>query len=220
MTPYIPPRDGDLMLWADNFRDLIVAAPATYGLAAPDGVVIAGVVDDFDAALTLATSDATKTKSTVAAKNGAKAAMLTIIRPYAQQIRNNLGVSTENKTALGLTIVDTSRTPIPTPSSSPLLSVIGATQGVHTLRFADANTPDKRSKPFGALGLQVFVAVGANPEDDVNAASFKTFITRQPAGIEYEHADNGKIATYFARWQTNTGKVGPWSNPVSFTIAS
>ena len=86
--------------------------------------------------------------------------MLDIVRPYAQQIRANRGISNADKTALGLNVPDGTPTPVPAPSTSPILAVIGATPGEHTIRFADSATPDKRGKPFGAIGLQLFVAVG------------------------------------------------------------
>src|SRR5438046_3013565 len=161
MGSYIPTRDAELGQWVGNFSTLISASPATYGLVAGDAAAIAGYVNAFVAALTVVNNPATKTKATVAAKDGAKAAMLDIVRPYAQQVRNNNGVSNADKTALGLTIVDRTPTPVPPPTSSPLLSVIGATPGEHTLRYSDANTPDSRRKPAGTIGLQLFVAVAS-----------------------------------------------------------
>ena len=32
--------------------------------------------------------------------------------------------------------------------------------------------------------------------------------------------DNKKIATYWGRWANSKGQVGPWSLPVSMTIAA
>ena len=69
----------------------------------------------------------------------ALSAMLDIVRPYAIQVRNNAGVSNADKTALGLTIVDQTKTTVPPPTSSPLLNVLAATQGEHTIRYADSN---------------------------------------------------------------------------------
>jgi hypothetical protein len=217
---YLPSRDAELGQWATNFSTLISASPPTYGLAAGDATTIAAYVNAFTAALAVVNNPATKTKATVANKDGARAAMLDIVRPYAIQVRNNNGVSNADKTALGLTLPDKTPTSIPPPSSSPLLNVVGATQGQHTLRYADANTPDSRKKPFGAIGLQVFVAVASGVVNDPAAARFKTFVTRQPYGVSFSPADNGKLATYFARWQNRKGETGPWSSAVTFTIVA
>jgi hypothetical protein len=146
--------------------------------------------------------------------------MLDIVRPYAQQIKSSRGISNADKSALGLTIDDASSTPVPAPTSSPILAILGATPGMHTLRFADSNTPEKRGKPVGAIGLQLFIAIAAAAVADPGVARLQGFVTRQPYGVPFDSADNGKIATYFARWQTRTGLTGPWSNAISFTVAA
>lgn len=220
MGSYIPSRDAELGQWVTNFSTLITASPGTYGLLAGDAAAIAAYVTAFTGALAVVNNPATKTKATVAAKDGARAAMLDIVRPYAQQVRNNNGVSNADKTALGLTIVDRTPTSVPPPTSSPLISVIGATPGEHTLRYSDSNAPDSRRKPVGVIGLQLFVAVASGAVADPAVAPFKAFVTRQPYGVTFDPADNGKLATYFARWQNRKGQTGPWSNAITFTIAA
>lgn len=218
--PYLPPRDNALRDWLDNFSTLISASPATYGLVAADATAIASVVNDFGDALTIAVNPTTRTVPSVADKDAKKAAALQIVRPYAIQIRNNLGVSNEDKAGLGLTLVDPGKTPIPAPSTNPILSIIGATPGAHTLRFADANTPDKRGKPFGASGLEVWRVIGTTPVMTPDGALFMGMVTRQPFASAFNAADNGKTCTYFARWSTQKGLTGPWSAPVSMTIVA
>lgn len=66
---------------------------------------------------------ATKTRAMAAAKDGARAAILEIVRRYAQQVRNNQGVSNADgvsdadKLALGLTLPDRTPTVVPAPST-------------------------------------------------------------------------------------------------------
>ncbi len=219
-TPYIPESDAAFAAWLTNFSTLISADPSQYGLEAADGVAIANQETAFVAALQLATDPATRTKPSVAGKDAARAAALTVVRPYAIQIRNNLGVSNQAKLDLGLNIPDPTPTPIPAPASAPILAVIGATFGQHTLRYADENTPAARRKPFGAVGLELFVAIADAPVSDPAEASFVRVVTRQPLAVSHDSADNGRMATYFGRWITRTGLAGPWSSPVSYTIVS
>ena len=225
-SDYIPKTETGLRDWAHNFSALITANPPTYGLMASDAAAIASVVSAYTAALTLAVDPSTKTKATVAAKDSDKAAMLVVVRRYAQFIKLNDGVSNDEKIGLGLTINDTSRTPVPAPATQPICTIIGTTPLRHTLRFADASTPAKRAKPPGAIGLELyyFVAPAAtaapvSPEagDDVE---FYGVATRQPYLVELDPTDVGKQATYYARWITRTGLVGPWSAPVAMTVAA
>jgi hypothetical protein len=219
MADYVPDNQPVLRIWAANFAARIAAAPATYGLVAADATAITAAVNAFTTAFQTANEPSTRTKPAVAAKDAAMAFMLSVVRPYAINIRNNLAVSNEDKADLGLTIVDTGRTPVPAPVTQPILSVVGATPGVHTLRYADASTPARRAKPFGAVALQVYRLVAAAAGADVNAAQLHAQVTRQPFTVAFEPADNGKVCTYWGRWVTRTGLVGPWSAPVSFGVA-
>jgi hypothetical protein len=217
---YIPAREEQMRAWGVNFDTLLTANPALYGLQAGDAATVHAYVAAFTVALDAAVNPGTRTIATVAAKDGAKAAMLDILRGYAQQVRNNQGVSNANKAALGLTLVDPTPTPVPAPVTAPLLALVAATPGVQTLRFADASTPDKRAKPAGTIGMQLFVAIAATmPAGGPDAARFKAFVTRQPFGVTFDPADKGLTAYYYARWQTRTGLVGPWSAVGAMVIA-
>lgn len=218
-TPYIPTRDSVLLLWAQNFSSLITANPTMYGLGTGDATTIAGYTSAYSAALTTAVDPSTKTKASVAAKDSAKATMLVTLRPYAQQIKNNLGVTNDAKVALGLNIPDPSRSPVPAPTTQPLLSIVGALPLQISLRFSDASTPDKRAKPKGVVGLQLFVYVGATVPTDPLAYQFAGIFTKQPFAVNFTGAQKGQLASLIGRWQTRTGLNGPWSSPVQMTIA-
>ena len=218
VAPYIPSRDSLLNAWAANFANQITANPARFGLQPTDAATIQSYADTFAAAFTTAYDPGTRTKATVADKDAKRAAMLGIVRPYAQEIRNDAGVSDEDKLALGLNLPKQSRTPILVPQTQPLVSVIAATPGVHTLRFADANTPASRAKPFGAKSLQVNVGYGETALQDVAQTSMVALVTRQPFAVTLPLVQGGRLATYFARWVGVRGDFGPWSAPVSMTV--
>ena len=216
--PYIPTRDTDLNLWLNNFASLITADPPLYGLQASDAVTIQGLADDFDAALTLATDPSTRTTVTIAAKDAAKAAALPVIREYAQMIKANVGVTDEDKAALGLNLDDNTVTTIPPPASQPLIAIIGATPLQHTLRYSDANTPDSRSKPEGVDGMVLYRTIAATGQEDQTAGLFNQLVTRQPFASDFDPEDVGKVCTYFARWYNRKGELGPWSTPINMVI--
>jgi hypothetical protein len=220
MHDYIPRRDANAAEWAANFARHVAATPAAYGLSAGDAATIAAAADAFSAAVLVAVNPPTRTRGTVAAKDAARAAMEFLLRHYAQRVRMNRGVSNELKAALAITIGDRTKTRIATPATCPLVAVIGATPGRHTVRFADSANPERRGKPFGVVGLQLFVALGSTPAGDVREARFAALVTRDPFEMSFGHEDNARTATYFARWQTRRGIVGPWSAPVSFTVAA
>lgn len=221
-APYIPPRDPELRVWGVNFATLISALPSTYGLGPADAATIQGVVDAFVGALDAYTPES-RNATLVQAKNTAKQVMLGTCRTYASQIRLNPGVANDDKLALGLNLPNNSPTPIPAPETNPLLVVIGATPGSHTLRFADSNTPDKRSKPFGAVAINLYRSIGLEPVTDSSGALFYGSFTKQPVVSLFTAADAGKWCTYFGRWVTRSGpggqaQEGPFSGAASFII--
>ncbi len=234
-APYIPSRDSALDAWADNFQSVIAASPTTYGLGAVDAAAITTAFNTWHAAYLLGGSSgsppvpinpATKTPVTVAAKNSAKIAMVGLDRSYAAQIRLNPGISNADKIALGLNLPNNAPSPIGPPATFPLLSITSAQPGTHTIRFADSGSPALRAKPPGSIGLQLYRGIGVAPITNVDLTAWLAQVTAQPFVSSFDVGDAGKIATYFARWITRgkavggaSGQVGPWSAPISMTIA-
>lgn len=217
---YIPAEDALALNWMQTFAAGLTAAPATYQLTATDAAAITGAVDDFAAAYAIAVNPALRTPVTIVVKDDTRRSADQICRQYAILIKQNAGISDGEKTAIGVRPINPTRDPIPVPTSSPLLNIVAATPGAQTLRYADTLTPDSASKPFGASSLQLFVAIGDLPATGPDEARFVGAITRNPVGVPFDAPDDGKIATYYARWATRTGDTGPWSLPVNMRIAA
>lgn len=220
MPHYLPARDADLDVWALNFSTLITAAPATYGLVAADATAISNAFNSWHAAFLAATNPSTRTQGTVATKNIQKANLLTVVRGYAATIRANRAVTDANKMNLGLHVRDTQPTPIPPPVTRPVLAIARLEQGAMQLRATDEATPNRRARPVGSAGMLLFRAIGTAPVNDPGDATFLTFVGKTEAMSTFAPADNGKVATYFARWTNSKGEVGPWSQGVSGSIAA
>lgn len=221
-NPYIPAQDSAYDNWAANFSAQITASPATYGLVAGDATAIATAFSNWHAAYLLAgltappnptpVNPSTRTSVTIAAKDVQKAASAITFRSYAMIIGANAGVSSGAKIAAGLTDRATGRTPIPAPGTAPILGFIGATPGVHTLKYSDTSTPTTKAKPFGAIQIELwnFVAI-VPPVGGALGCSFVGVFTKTPFSVNYLAGDIGKNAYYYGRWTTRRGIVGPWS---------
>lgn len=219
-SSYIPAEDAKALAWLQTFSEGISADPNKYQLGSADAATIKLVVDAYAAGYADAVDPAQRTPLAVATKVDTKRVAIATCRQYAIQIKFNVGISDTDKMAIGVRPVNTARTPVTVPASSPLLNVVGATPGSQTIRYVDSMLPNKRGKPFGASSLQLFVAVATDPVADPDAAQFYGAFTRNPIGVAFARADNGKTATYFARWADRKGQVGPWSQPVAMAIAA
>jgi hypothetical protein len=219
-TDYIPRNDEAFRTYAENFASTISASPSLYMLTSAQAASIQGVVDDFVAKLAISSHANTRTKNTIADKDDARSVAETMIRQYAIDIKNNEGITDGDKLAIGVRPINPDREPIDPPTTQPLVNVLGNLPGVQTLRYVDANTPTSPSKPFGVTELQLFRGVGTEENMPLSQCQFLGKFTRNPIDVSFDEADDGKIATYYARWATAKGETGPWSVPVSFRIAA
>lgn len=220
LAPYLPNKDGQLDTWALNFSTLITASPATYGLGAGDATTIAGVYAAWHAAFLLATNPSTKTKTSVAAKNTARFNLLAICRPYATMISLNAGVSSADKTTLGVNPRTSVPTPISAPTSKPVLAFISASSMQSHMRYSDSVAgPLVKSKPYGVIGMQFFGKTSATVITDPALLPILQQQPTSPYTVQWASGDVGKTAYLAGRWITRKGLVGPWSDILTLTVA-
>lgn len=223
---YMGQTDAAQVTWLRTFTDALAADPGAYfvdstAVAALNVLVTAAEASFATGGTTNRSRNdpATYTPITVAQfasdLSSAKAAAAVM----GQTIRQNAGVSDPDKIAAGLRPTNSARPRIPVPTTIPILSILGAAPGTHTLEFADSATPARKVKPIGAIAAQLFVHIGVAPVVDPSLANYLLANSRNPLFAAFDPADNGKIATYFARWMTRKGQVGDWSGPVAMTIA-
>lgn len=215
---YIPLRDEDLRAWANNFSTLITATPAAFGLTAPQAAAYAALYATYNTSLTTATNPATRTKPTVAAKDSARASLELTSRDFANIVQAFPTITPEQLAALGLTVRTTTRTPVPAPTTAPILGLQNLGVLSADLRFSDETTPDLRAKPFGVWTCEVWVKFGSVPPVSVADCQFLVDASRNPSRLAWPPSQAGETAWLLGRWKTRRGLVGPPSATISTTI--
>jgi len=215
---YIPQRDGDFDIWLQEFSAYL---SANFGALGVDGSVATNIAAGQAAwadAYAAAIGGSTRGPATIATKNAARASVTVNVRLCAVTVNGNPAVTDEQRTALGITIRKTNKTPVPAPTTSPVLAFIAATPGQHTIRFADQLTPALRALPFGviALELRVFVSITVPPPDAI--ATYVLTATKQPYAVDFANDEKLKTAYYKGFWRTRTGLLGPASTIISAAI--
>lgn len=219
---YIPAPDAAFNDWLQNFSGLLTGAPATYGLTAPDAVLVAAEASAFDSALTLSTDPATRTPVSVAAKDAARASAEFVVRPYAVGISLNPSVTNGDKVAIGVTVRSNIPTPIPAPVTPPTISLISATPLVHQLQIRPVGASNK-AKPPGCIAIEIARSVGTVAATDPNQLAIVGQYGKTPLLQNFQSGDQGKICTYAARYRTRSGpggqsQAGPWSALATFVV--
>lgn len=215
----IPVEDGAARDFFINVAAIISADPAKYLLQGTDADALMLAAQDYADAYTLATNKPTRNELSIIQKDEQRNSCEALFRLYLMQIKFNMAISTEDKSAVGVRQPNPSRTRRDVPASLPSLMIVGALPGSQTLRFKEAEAAGN-AKPFGAQTLELRVAIAETAVTDVELAKPCGLFSRNPIGVAFEPEDNKKIATYFARWANVRGQVGPWSSPVSMTIAA
>lgn len=218
-SSYLPQKLSAFAVWFLNFASLVTASPGTYGVSAGDAASVQSSYDDFAAKYAISTSPVTRSPTTVQDTVTARNTSVQIIRAYGRLILANQGVADADKVALGLHLRDPVNTPIPAPLTMPILSLIGAQPGQLTAAYKDsAASPGVKAKPFGAAGMQLFVAFGTVAPVTPDATPFRKQVTRSPFPIDTTDGTPGQTAFCYARWVTAKGLVGPWSPLATMVI--
>jgi hypothetical protein len=218
-TPsYIPQRDPDIDAWATNFDTVITANPTDYGLIAGQATAFNVLRTAFTAALLSATNPNTRTSVTIAAKDTARNVMVASARQLAQIARAYPAITDELLADAGLTVPDVVPSPIPAPTSQPVLALQSATPLQLTLRYKDSILSNPRARPQGVTGLLVWAKIGTGAPASVDDCKFLGMFGRSPVVVTFDSADGAKPAGFIARWVTMRGLQGPDSAVVSVTI--
>jgi hypothetical protein len=114
-------------------------------------------------------------------------------------------------------VYDTTSSATPAPNSAPLALI---DYGIlrHTINFRDAATPDKRAKPAGMLGAEIWSKVGGTAPVTDSDFTMVALDTATPYVVNYPMEDAGKTVWYRLRWVTKSGEKGGWGETVVATV--
>ena len=217
---YLPARTKDFNNWLVAFAKQTSATPWAYGLTAADAATIANHVAEWSTAYLPVTSPATKTAVTVAAKNAARVIVTARIRTFAQAIANNPGVSSGNKTGLGLNPGTRKWTHVTAPNTRPVLSFQSASPLAAILRYRDSDGVSTKAKPYGVVQCRVFGQSSPEPIADRTTLPLIATPTKSPFILTFADGQAGQTIYLAARWATRTGLTGPWSSIIKFIVTA
>jgi hypothetical protein len=219
---WLDTRDAQLLPFASNFSTRASATPAAYGLVAGDATALATLYGNYNTALTTASNPATRTSVTIAAKDVAKAALITELRLLYKKI-NAANLAADKREELGLPIRDITPSPIAPPATKAVAMVLGKDGVIVDLRVKDELTLESKAKPPGAAGYELLCAVTAAgapaPMDDRQYFSFGV-AKKSDRTIAFEAADLGKTAHLRPVWISPRGARGPMGDAVSVNLAA
>lgn len=134
-----------------------------------------------------------------------------------ENVVNNPLVTDEDREALGITIRDTVRTPMPVPATIPVATIGISTPLQHIIRIKDSESAGT-GKPKGVMGCEIFRKIGDEPPKNTSELSFIAVCTRNVYTVNYSFEERGLFVYYRMRWINTRGEQGPWSEIVNVIV--
>jgi hypothetical protein len=207
----IPTKDGEVRSWSDNFIDQCETHYDEWGFPKDATTPLRPLWAAYDAALAAAQSPDTRSKSATDAKNDAKKVLRHALSVFiAKYIDNNDAITAAILDKLGLEAKDTTRTPIPIPSTYPEFFVkvkdIRAVE-VHFKAMGSAG----RGRPYGYNGAVIYYGVSDVPPAEPSELTHSALATKTPYTLMFTEAERGKRVYIALVWQNKKGQKGPFS---------
>jgi hypothetical protein len=223
MADFIPNSDADFNAWQLNFVTYANANLLNLGLTLADLAAITSAQITWNTAFPAHVAAQATAQGARANKDTVRHPYEAAIRPLVRRMQGSSAVSDQEKEAMGITVPDPSRTPVAPPTTSPITTIGCGERLRHTLDFRDSTNPNKRSKPDGMIGVEIYnklTAQGAPAPIDPAEFVFLALDTATPYVSDYPGTDGGKNAHYILRWVNTRGVKGPWSEVFSATIGA
>jgi hypothetical protein len=218
MASFLPRTDGAFATWALNFRTLIGADPAMYGVTVDQSTQLLQLQQAYAMAYQEAIEPSTRTKGKILAKNDARDALKTFVRFLAKVVEGQPTVTNEQKVDLGLN-VRKNPTPVPPPPFAPDIDILSLVGRRLTLRLHNSQTVGHRRKPAGVKGATLFSYVGEAPPVRVDDWKFEGSTTKTVVTVDFAaDLEPGTKVWVTCFWFNGRSESGPAATPMSVRI--
>ncbi len=217
---YIPRPDAEFDGWQQNWVAYAAANAVALGL---DPLLDIPAIQaaqtawdaDYDGHLTAQAA----AQAARQAKDAERAAFVALLRSFSQQIQKRTGTTDEQRGGLGITILDTEPTPVPAPTTAPMLNIVTSERLRHVVEASKtAEEGGALGKPAGVRGVQLWRKIGDPAPVNESELEFVSEFTRTRMTLDYQMSQGGLTVYYQARWVGTRGDAGPWGEMVSATV--
>ena len=216
---FIATTDAGLLDYSRNFFALIDADPEAYGLDAGLAATYGVKQTLFAQCLAAAVDPATRGGAKTLAKDLARADLVAYTRLLAATVRGTIGVTDQQRYALGLSARRSGQSAIQPPASAPHLDILSAIGRTVKILLHDSGSPTRAGKAPGAAGASVYSFIGPNPPANAADWFFQGHTTRARYQITFpDTVANGATIWCTACWYNPRAQPGPTCAPVSANI--
>lgn len=205
---YLPDTLQNLRSWSASFCGFVVDQPANYGVSVADATALGAAFDAYDQALSVSLNPATRTRPTITTTQTRKRELIAIIRPIVQTIQAFPGTTDTMRRDLGIT-VRSQPSPAPIPATAPIVTVTGVLGNEVSVKLQDSADLNRRAKPAGVKGANLFWIVGPTASNDPGAWTFAGTTTTTKAAFTLPITVPGAASVWVtAAWFNANAKSG------------
>lgn len=213
---YIPSNDAELIEFARNFQAKTADSPTDFNLTAVENSELNTLIQTFKTDYTENNLQQTAARASRQKKDDSKKLLVPALRKQSQTAQTS-NITDEQRTELGLTVRDKTKTSVGAPETFPVARIDTKQQLRHIIKFYDSESESK-GKPAGVRGAQIWIKIGGEPTINEDDYRYLATDTESPYMAAHKAEDVGKQAHYILRWENSKGETGAWSSAVSATI--
>lgn len=217
----IPPKGADdLLVWAANFAHHLVLHPQACGVDPADAAEFQGMYDAYAAALAAVKVPESRTRVSVAEKDTARDILRRRARELIRIVRAHRGFGAEQAAALNLPLRAAPVARLSPPATAPQLHLRPQNSLRNSLRILDAVNPQRRARPHGVIGCEVWVKIGGERPRSIEECRYHGLATRSHGTLSFPAGSGNQTCWAIGRWINQRGEAGPPSIVASATIAA
>lgn len=209
--------DRELLAAARAYEALLTANATGLNLTSAEADAMKNLGNSFENALDDWDEVQISGAAKGAAKNDLRKQILAEWRRQRNAVYADESVSDATLASYGLPPRDKVKTDSPAPTSAPFGQVeYGKLR--HTIHFRDSATPDRKAKPKGMMGCEIWRLTGSAAPVSEGDFDYLATDTDSPYVAIYDIPDAGKKVYYILRWLSKSGERGEWSETIEATV--
>ena len=220
---YVPTPDGDFAAYLNDFINAITAWWNAQGLNPDDLTELYKAWERWELRYPAHVTAQAAARAAAQAKTQARKDAERELRAVARFVQSFPATTDAQRAALGLTVPRPTRAVPRAPATRPRGVITAVNRLTHELLVTDDATPTRRAHPHGTRGAEVWLKLVPAGEPTPSQPANLTYVTttsRPTLRTTFTPTDGGKTAVYLLRWINTRGEPGPWSEPVTGTVAA
>ena len=215
---YMPLNTELFNVFQNNIYNVIVANAERWGIPATAIAILTAIRTIWVAALTDFNTQSSRTHAVIRTKNNVQKEYTSKLRMFIKSyLINNMAVTDADKLDMALPVYDNTRTPAPTPTTRPSLTIDFSQIGRHTVNVRNEGA-NNLARPKGVVGYELRALIGDATEPSIENMPMIGMSLKSARLVEYTSANRGKFVWYVARWVNSHEENGPWSEMVGALI--